>query len=71
MIEIHVHVCHTCIFWQEPEERKLGHRVITTTRNSRPFYQTVWDYVYDIPLVQSLQQFLSDSFILGEVCSFH
>lgn len=57
-------------FWQEPVERRLGHRVITTTRNSRPFFRTIWDYVYDIPLLQSLQQLLSDSFILKEVCYF-
>lgn len=56
-------------FWQEPVERKLGHRVITTTRNSRPFFRTIWDYVYDIPLLQSLQQLLSDCFILKEVFS--
>ena len=48
-------------------ERKLGRRVITSTKNSRPFYKTIWDYVYDIPLIQSLQQLLSDSMILGEV----
>ena len=48
-------------------ERKLGRRVVTTIKKSRPFYCTVWDYVYDIPLIESLKQFLSDKFILEEV----
>ena len=52
---------------QEPVERKLGRRMITTIKNSRPFYKAVWDAVYEVPLLQSLQQLLSDSFILGEV----
>ena len=60
-------LCGCICFWQEPVERKLGRRVITSTKNSRPLYKTIWDYVYDIPLIQSLQQLLSDSMILGEV----
>ena len=48
-------------------ERKLGRRVVTTIKKSRPFYRTVWDYVYDIPLIESLKQLLSDKFILEEV----
>ena len=40
---------------------------MTTIKKSRPFYRTVWDYVYDIPLIESLKQLLSDKFILEEV----
>ena len=47
----------------------LGSRVITTTKNSRPFFKTVWDHVYDIPLISSLNQLLSNDFVLQEVCS--
>lgn len=52
---------------QEPVERKLGRRMVTTMRNARPLQKAVWDFVYDIPLIESLQQLLSDSFILEEV----
>jgi hypothetical protein len=56
----------------EPVERRLGHRIITTIRNGRPIQKAVWDMVYDIPLIESLGQLLSDSFILGEVlCGHH
>lgn len=30
-------------------------------------YGRVWDYVYDVPLLSSLHQHLSDPFILDEV----
>ena len=52
---------------QEPVERKLGRRMVTTTRNARPLQKAVCDFVYDIPLIESLQRLLSDSFILQEV----
>lgn len=35
--------------------------------NAQPLQKAVWDFVYDIPLLESLQQLLSDSFILGDV----
>ena len=50
-------------------ETELGSRVITTTKNSRPFFKTVWDHVYDVPLISSLNQLLSNDFVLQEVCS--
>ena len=36
-------------------------------KRSRVQYVPVYDYVYDVPLISSLQQLLSDSFILDEV----
>ena len=54
-------------FLQEPTERKLGRRIVTTTKKSRPYFKHVWDHVYDVPLLSSLQQLLSDKFILDEV----
>ena len=63
-IYTHVFISHAL---QEPIERKLGHRMVTTTKNMRPYFKTVWDHVYDIPLLSSLQQLLSDKFVLQEV----
>lgn len=54
----------------EPMERKFGCKVITITKNYCPFYKTTCDYVYDIRLLSSLEQLLSDNFILQEVTSY-
>lgn len=43
--------------------------IYISTKNSRPFFKTVWDHVYDIPLISSLNQLLSNDFVLQEVCS--
>ena len=53
---------------QEPVERKLGYTICTTTtRKSRPHLKRKWDYAYDVPLLSSLHQIMSDSLILNEV----
>lgn len=44
-------------------ERKLGERILQTGESTKKRI----DYVYEIPLLASLQQLLSDPFILDEV----
>lgn len=56
-------LCHC----QEPHERKLGYTIHTVNKNSRPFIKRKWDYAYDVPLLSSLHQIMSDKFILREV----
>ena len=46
---------------------KAGWRIITTTKNGRPHFKQSWASVYEVPLLASLKQFLSDPFILDEV----
>ena len=49
-------------------ERKLGSRIVRVTRKGRYFFKRAWDYVYDVPLLLSLQQLLSDDSVLEQVC---
>ena len=51
-------------------ERNLGDRVVSVTRRGRRRFQRVWDCVYDVPLLSSLKQLLSDPFVLDEVARF-
>ena len=55
------------LYEQEPVERKLGQRIVSATRRSKRYFKRVWDYVYDVPLLSSLHQLLSDPFVLDEV----
>lgn len=48
-------------------ERKLGEK-LRLTSHKHLFLKTVNECVYDIPLISSLKQLLSDEFILDEVC---
>ena len=48
-------------------ERKLGEK-LRLTSHKHPFLKTVNECVYDIPLISSLKQLLSDEFIFDEVC---
>ncbi len=54
--------------FQEPLETKLGEKVIETVKNSLPYFKRVPEYLYEVPFLLSLQSFLSDPFILEEVC---
>ena len=56
------------LFQQKPTERKLGRRIIVTRKNGRPHFKRTWASTYEISLLASLKQLLSDSFILDEVC---
>ncbi len=58
---------HCQNYIEEPVERKLGLTVIETTRNLCPYFQKKADYSYEVPLLCSLKQLLSDPFILEEV----
>ena len=53
--------------YQEPVERKLGQHVRRFTKNNTSHTKLTWDVVYDVPLISSLQQMLSDDHILEEV----
>ena len=46
---------------QEPVERKLGEQQLASGK-------TMQDFVYEIPLISSLKELLSDQFLLDEVC---
>ena len=48
-------------------ERKLGEKLCLTS-HKHPFLKTVNECIYDIPLMLSLKQLLSDELILDEVC---
>lgn len=48
-------------------ERKLGEK-LRLTSHKHPFLKTVNECIYDIPLMLSLKQLLSDELILDEVC---
>ncbi len=48
-------------------ERKLGSRTVSITQRGRRKFRKVSDYVYDIPLLSSIKQLLSDPVILEEI----
>ena len=48
-------------------ERKLGQRTRRFTKENVSHVKLSWDLVYDVPLIGSLQQMLSDDHILDEV----
>ena len=48
-------------------KRKIGQRVVRLAKNSKACFKQLCDYVYEIPLLSSLKQLLSDPFILDEV----
>ena len=54
-----------------PEEKKLGSLVSRTIRSGRSQFKQEWDNVYVVPLLASLQQLLSDKFILEEVLKWN
>lgn len=55
------------IHLQEPVERKLGSKVVRFNRNGRSCFKTAWDYMYIVPLIESLQRLLSNKLMLEEV----
>ena len=54
-----------------PEEKKLGSLVTRTIKSGRSQFKQAWDNVYVVPLLASLQQLLSDKFILEEVLKWN
>ena len=48
-------------------ERKLGQHTRRFTKDNVSHVKLSWDLVYDVPLIGSLQQMLSDDHILDEV----
>jgi len=52
---------------QEPVQRCLGSSVWQCCKNSKSYTKVVKEYVYDVPLLLSLQQQLSDEHVLNEV----
>ncbi len=48
-------------------ERKLGSRIVATSKKGRRKFERVSDYMYDVPLLSSIQQLLSSPMILEEV----
>ncbi len=65
-------LCHIAyivsnIHLQEPVERKLGHRIIPDNTDSTRHHKRVSDYMYEVPLLSSLQKLLSDQPIREDV----
>ena len=52
---------------QPPVERKLGSKIVAVSKKGRRKFERVSDYVYEVPLLSSLQQLLSSPMILEEV----
>ena len=52
---------------QEPVERKLGQTTRHICKASTSYVKVAYDLVYDVPLLQSIKQQLSDDHILEEV----
>ena len=48
-------------------ERKLGQSSQRFMKGNDSYIKLTWDLVYDVPLISSLQQLLSDEYILDEV----
>ena len=48
-------------------ERKLGQTTERIVKQNNSIIKLTWDLVYDIPLLSSLRQLLSDEHILNEV----
>ena len=48
-------------------ERKLGQRIVEISGSSQTKFKKKIDYIYEVPLLLSLKQLLSDPFILDEV----
>lgn len=48
-------------------ERIVGERMRLASRSRRPYLKKFPDAVYDVPLLSSLRQLLSDRFIIEEV----
>ena len=48
-------------------ERKLGQSSQRFMKGNDSYIKLTWDLVYDVPLIRSLQQLLSDEHILDEV----
>jgi hypothetical protein len=51
----------------EPIERHLGQRLVKRNKKSKPYIKIIHDYMYDIPLLQSLKQILSNALVFNEV----
>lgn len=54
-------------YFQEPVERRLGQTTRHICKGSTSYVKVDHDLVYDVPLLQSIQQQLSDDHILEEV----
>lgn len=52
---------------QEPVARKLGETLKRKVKKSRSKYQLTGEFVYDVPLLESLKQLLCNEFIFNEV----
>ena len=48
-------------------ERKLGQSSQRFMKGNDSYIKLTWDLVYDVPLISSLQQLLSDEHVLDEV----
>ena len=58
-------------YYRSPAERKLGVTTRRITKQKNSLIGLTWDVVYDVPLLSSLHQLLSDDHILNEVsCAF-
>jgi hypothetical protein len=55
------------LYFKEPEEIKLGSTIERTSHNGRTRFRRRNDYMYYIPLLSSLKQLLSNSFVFDEV----
>lgn len=64
----HIHVlCLHPTYCCDLLERKLGEKIIQVKGCSGTYFKKEIDYVNKVPLLSSLEQVLSDDFILGEV----
>ena len=55
------------MYLQEPVERRLGQNSQRFVKENNSCIKQTWDLVYDVPLISSIQQLLSNEHILDEV----
>ena len=58
---------YSVLFLQDPQEVKLGRKMVLAHRVARPYLKVVHEVVYHVPLIESLQRLLKQPMIFCEV----